>query len=371
MNAKIKVLMIVKEFGIQGISDVILNYIENINHKRFQVDVLAGDQYAKENLKRLKACGGKFWCVRGRDRNILLYMIRAARIIRKEGYEIVHVHGNSAMIIPELLAAQWGGVSIRITHAHNVTCNHPYLNKIAEPLFFSLYTDALACSEEAGKWMFKNHPFEVINNGVDVSKYTFCAKNRKMVRDNLKIKDEILVGHIGCFNEQKNQSRLIDIFYKMAKSSQNIKLLFIGDGEKRAEAESLVQKYNLTDKVIFCGRCQQVGNVLSAMDIFVFPSLFEGFGLALLEAQISGLICIASNCVPRKANVTEKVKYLALSDSDDAWKENICAEYDNIGTIEDREARSNFACKMVMDQCYGIKDITRKLESLYEKMLQR
>lgn len=371
MNAKIKVLMVVKEFGIQGISDVILNYVENINHKRFQVDVLAGEQYAKENLKRLKACGGKFWCVQDRDQNILRYTTCVARMIRQEGYKIVHVHGNSAMIIPELLAAQWGGVPVRIAHAHNVTCNHPKLNKIAEPFFFSLYTDALACSEEAGRWMFKDRPFEVINNGVDVSKYIFDAKNRKRVRDKLGIKNEILVGHVGCFNEQKNQARLIGIFHRMVKSSQNIKLLFIGDGEKRAEAERLVQAYNLADKVIFCGRCQQIGAALSAMDIFVFPSLFEGFGIALLEAQISGLICVASDSIPWKANVTEKVKYLALSDSDDTWKEKICAEYDNIGTIADRENRSICACKMVVDKCYAIKNITRKLELLYEEMLQR
>lgn len=370
MNHKIKVLMIVKEFEIQGISEVILSYIEHIDHRRFQVDVLAGEKYDEGNLIKLKAFGGKFWCVRGRDQNILLYIFRVRQIIKQEGYEIVHVHGNSAMITPELIAAMLGGAPVRIAHSHNITCNHLKLDKILHPLFFTLYTNALACSEEAGKWMFKDHSFDVINNGIDLSKYVFDIEKRKSIRDQIGIQNGVLIGHIGCFNEQKNQKRLVEIFEKISKKSVDSKLVFVGDGEKKTEIERFAKDCGLTDRVIFWGKCQSVGALLSAMDIFVFPSLYEGFGLALLEAEVSGLICFTSDKVPHKANITDRVKYLSLSDSDEVWEKEIYAEWENIGNMQDRMNRSNYACEALKSQKYEINVVAKQLEMLYDKMLK-
>ena len=369
MRQAIKVLMIVKEFEIQGIREVILNYVENINYKKFQIDVLAGDQYDKGNLKRLKACGGKFWCVKGRDKNILAYIYQLSRIIKREGYDIVHVHGNSAMITPELVAAKLGGAPVRIAHSHNITCNHPWLDKILHPLFSSLYTNALACSEEAGKWMFKNHSFDIINNGIDTSKYVFDNENRKKLRAKLGIKNEILIGHVGSFNQQKNQKRLLEIFETICKSCKNVKLIFVGDGERRSEIEKLAKVHGLADRVIFFGQCQSTGAILSAMDLFVFPSLYEGFGLALLEAQVSGLACIASDMVPQEANVTGYVQYLSLSDPNEIWKETIYLEASKMENLQNRMARSKEACKILMIKKYEIRSVTKQLELLYDKTL--
>ena len=369
MKQTIKVLMIVKEFEIQGISEVILNYAENINNKKFQIDVLAGDQYDKGNLKRLTACGGKFWCVKGRDKNILVYIYRLSLIIKREGYDIVHVHGNSAMITPELLAGKLGGAPVRIAHSHNITCNHPWLDKILHPLFSSLYINALACSEEAGKWMFKKHSFDIINNGIDTSKYVFDNENRKKLREKLGVKNEILIGHVGSFNQQKNQKRILEIFETICRSCKNVKLIFVGDGEMRPEIENLAKDHGLTDRVIFFGQCQSTGPILSAMDIFVFPSLYEGFGLALLEAQVSGLVCIASDMVPQKANVTGCVQYLSLSDPDEIWKKTIYLGASKAENLQNRMARSKKACKILMIKKYEIESVTKQLELLYNKTL--
>ena len=370
MKSRIKILMVAKGFEIQGISNVILNYAEYINRQKFIIDVASGEHYAKSNVIRLKQAGGRFWYIPDRDKNILSYMIKLSGIIKNEKYRIVHVHGNSAMVAPELIAAKMGGAEVRIAHSHNVTCNHPGLDRLFHPVFSMFYTHALACSVEAGQWMFKKSPFIVVKNGISISKYFFDPEERKKVRQKLGIKNELVIGHIGCFNYQKNQDRLISILKKIIVYRTGVKLLFVGAGEDRERIEKLAKSQNLSEYCIFYGVSDEVEKLLAAMDVFVFPSRFEGLGIVLIEAQASGLSCIVSRNVPKEVNVTGTLKYISLEADNVKWVDAITESGLSADNTEERLLKSARQCSIIREEGYEIKDVVRRLETFYEEVTE-
>lgn len=370
MNSKIKVLMVVKGFEIQGISKVILDYVENINQQKFQVDVVSGENYADSNVVRLRTAGGNFWCIPNRDKNIFLYILKLAKIVKSGTYNIVHVHGNSAMIIPELIAAVLVGAKIRIAHSHNVSCNHPRLDKWLHPLFNMLYTHALACSDEAGLWMFKGRPFTVIKNGIPTSKYVFDPKEREKIRHELGITDEFLIGHVGKFNYQKNQERLVKVLKKIIMQQPKTKVLFVGVGETQSRVKTLAESLGLSDYCLFYGASRQIESLMSAMDIFVFPSHYEGLGIVLIEAQASGMKCIASTNVPEEANLTGAVRYISLDTDDEKWANAAVELCQHITTIEKRYQQSVQQCNLIQRKGYDVRDVISNLELFYEHCLE-
>ena len=141
--------------------------------------------------------------------NLFQYFERLIKVIRHEKYDIVHVHGNSNTMAIELLAAQVAGCKVRIAHSHNTTSDHMVVHRLLSPFFKESVTGRFACGKNAGKWLYNNDDFYVVNNGVDFSKYKFDEEKRYLVRRELKINDDdILLGHVGYFNVQKNQEFL-------------------------------------------------------------------------------------------------------------------------------------------------------------------
>lgn len=208
----IKVLMIAKAMERTGVTSVMLSYFDNIDKSMIKIDFATGLVYEISYKEHVESAGSHFWIIPDRDKNILLYIKKLASLIKKNGYDVVHVHGNSGMIFPELMAAKLGGAKVRIAHSHNTMCNHPRLETLVRPIFNHYYTHAIACSQEAGEWMFKGRPFRIINNGTDTAKMVFSENDRNLIRNKLGIaEDTILIGHIGYFNYQKNHHRLIKI----------------------------------------------------------------------------------------------------------------------------------------------------------------
>ena len=182
-------------------------------------------------------------------------------------------------------------------------------------------THLLACSEQAGKWMYGNCSFCVMNNAIDAKEYRFNPYKREKVRNDFHVKNnEILIGHVGRFNYSKNQFFLIDIFQKVQKKIP-AKLILVGDGELRKQIEKKVQNSNLADRVIFTGVRSDVANLMQAMDVFVFPSNYEGLPVTLIEAQASGLPCLISDKVSMECKITDYVQQIDLTKSIEQWAE--------------------------------------------------
>jgi glycosyltransferase involved in cell wall biosynthesis len=201
---------------------------------------------------------------------------------------------------------------VRIAHAHSTIgawrseWKKNLLKYSLRPLSNLYATHLLACSEYAGRWQFgKGGKFTVIKNSIDTSVYRFSHDTRERVRKAFAVTDKLLVGNVGRFSPQKNHLYLIDVFAKIRRSNQNAMLVLIGDGPLKVEAESKATELGLTGSILFLGARDRddVGELYQAFDVFVFPTLYEGLGLAVVEAQCSGLLCVVSDAVPEEAIV--------------------------------------------------------------------
>lgn len=184
----------------------------------------------------------------------------------------------------------------------------------------------MACSRQAGinrygKKIVNSNCFQVINNGIESDKYIFSNKIRDRVRKSNNIDENtIIIGHVGRFTEAKNHKKIIDVFNYFHKKHQNAILWLFGEGELKQEIEEKVKELGLNRSVFFKGLPSHINEELQAMDIFLFPSLFEGLGIALIEAQASGLPCVVSNAIQDDADIKASlVKKLDLSLSNEKW----------------------------------------------------
>lgn len=364
----IKVLQVVKALEKNGVTSVILTYSHNIDKKKFQMDIVTGTLYEQHYRDQLEADGCKFYVIPNRDKNPIQYIKKLAQIIKTGHYSIVHVHGNSAMIFPELIAAKIGGAKVRIAHSHNTMCNYPGIEHLARPVFNYGYTHGIACSKSAGEWMFKKKNFTVINNGIDTKKTAYLEEDRNSVRVELEIcDDEILVGHVGFFNYQKNHPRLISIFEKIHQRNAKTKLLLVGEGPNRESTEKMVAEKNLSDCVIFYGQSKNVPRLMSAMDVFVLPSNFEGTPIVLLEAQASGMKCVTSADFPDDASIA--VVHLSLEENDTVWAAKVlqCAQENWDNRIEKSIEYRNY----LIDNKYDAQAIGRELSEYYTNALKK
>ena len=362
----IKVLMVVKAIETTGVTSVMMSYYDNIDRSKFKVDFATGSRYEKVCRDKLNSKGDKFWVIPNRDKNIIAYVKNLAKIISREKYDIIHVHGNSTMIFPEMIAAKLGGAKVRIAHSHNTKCNHPKLEPLFRPIFEAFYTNGIACGEQAGKWMFKDKPFTIINNGIDTNRFVFDARKRVEAREKINVKDELVIGHIGYFNYQKNHEKIINIFKEVNRLNPSTKLLLVGDGEERNRIEEIVNRNGLSGSVIFYGLSDEIEVLLSGMDIFILPSHFEGLPVVLIEAQANGLTCVVSSAVSRESNVTMTEKFISLEESDYKWAEIILKEANKISTIEKRMECSKRNIELICNNKYDIVSSVKELEQYYQ-----
>ena len=274
--------------------------------------------------------------------------------------------------------AEKAGIKIRIAHSHSTSNPKEWkknlLKNILRPFSKKYANVYFACSELAGRWLFGNKTFDegkvtIINNAIDVEKFVYNEDIRKKVRNDLKEKckleiddDTLVVGHIGRFVKQKNHDFLIDIFNEVHKRKENSVLVLVGQGPLQKEIEEKVNKLGLQDCVLFLGQRNDANELYQAMDVFVLPSLYEGLGMVLIEAQYAGLNCYCSEAVPKEAYLSNLLTKITLTESSSKWAEKII-DGQNKFTRKDMTEE-------LKDSRYDIKKETKKLEKEYFKLLK-
>lgn len=345
-----------------GITNVIFNYFNAIDDDVFidYVAINSPDTYYKNLLEKR---GAILYSLN--RRNVLGYISSLAKIIKKKKYDAIHVHGNSHTVLLELIAAKIAGCNNRIIHAHSTNCGSIVLHKLLKTLFNWLCTHRLACGDMAGKFMFGTKPFKIINNGVDVIKYSFDIKKRASLRAKLSLSDnDTLIGHVGYFLALKNQSFLVDVFAELVKKNNNYRLVLIGDGALRPEIEKKVDSLGLKDKVTFTGNINNVSDYLNAIDLIVMPSLFEGLPLTLVEQQANGLQCIVSDTITKEADKTGNLRFISLNAPISEWGQTV----ENSNCKQGREQRSKKAVDDIAKAGYSIQTEANKLVEFYKSI---
>lgn len=349
-----------------GITNVIMNIVSNINDEGVKVDLISINKPATLYYDILEQHGGKIFVLNRSRKKILMYVQELKRIIKKESYDVIHVHGNSHTVILELLAAKLAGCTVRIAHAHNTTCRSHLSHLLFTPFFNFLCTHRLACGQDAGRFMHGRHEFVVVNNGVDTKRFSFCPEARQKIRVQYGVQDKIVIGHVGMFNVAKNQLFLLEVLKSLLSRNEQYCLMLLGEGERLQAVEHKAIQLGIRDSVFFVGGTDNVPEYLSAMDFIMMPSLFEGLPLTLIEEQASGLICLVSDRIAKEADKTGNLLFLPLENGPEAWVETV--EKLNLTTC--RINNSKVAIQKIKACGYSIENEAQKLKQYYVGTVQ-
>lgn len=359
-----KVLIInTVRFRENGITSVIMNYYKNMDKSDIKIDFVVINDIAQKFRDEIEPNGSKIFYI-PRNRNPISYMIKLKKIVKDGNYDIVHIHGNSAMMLLDMLPSKIGGAKVRIAHSHNTTCDHLIAHKLLNPFFQKMYTHALACSDSAGKWLFSDKKFTVLKNSIDLSRFCYNENLRTEYRKKIGAEDKKVIGHIGNFIPQKNHTFLLDCFAEALKKDNNCVLLMLGIGVLMDEMKEKAKNLGIEENVIFLGVTFEAYGYMQAMDVFVFPSLFEGLALVALEAQASGLPCILSTAMPKESKMSPNTIFLSIDDKK-LWGDKIAST--NIDT--NRKIASEAAIKNLAENGYDIKSNAESLVKFYNDAL--
>lgn len=343
-----------------GIESYMMNYYRNIDKSKVQFDFVVHGYDKGEYDDEIESMGGKIFNVPIKSKEPFKYKLELKKIFLNNNYKIVHAHLD-AMSAWVLKIAKECGVPVRIAHSHNtqhLTTNKIkfVLNEFARKNINKYANYRCACSPDAARWLFGTEDVIYIKNAIDLDKFKFDSAARNEVRSELGIKDELVIGHIGRFDYQKNHEFLINVLKKVTRIIPDVKLLLIGDGSLRKNIEQQISDLGLMNNVILLGVRNDVNIIINAFDVFALPSRFEGLGIVLIEAQANGLNCIASDVIPKEANAGSKVIYLPLDE--DKWCNKLIdmnfERYDNTNLIRKRG--------------YDIRTEAIKLCELYQKL---
>ncbi len=312
-------LLITVPFDGYGISKIVFDYALNIK-ENCELHFFLCQGGLETEITKIHDNGFKLITNKySRLKQVIHYLKYLNCIVKNGNYDAVHVHGNSGTMFLEIHTAKKCGVPIRIAHCHNDSCNFKIAHYLLKPFLNKEMTVGLACSNQAARWCF-NSNYHVLNNAINLEHYAFSADERKSFRDKYHLDDKVVLLNIGRLTEQKNQSFLLDLMNEL-KGDSKFQLLIYGDGELESELKEKISKLKL-DNVSLMGKTSDLSSVYSGADLFLFPSIYEGLGLVAIEAQASGLSCIASTKVPLEANAGNAICYCDLDDRT-AWLNEI------------------------------------------------
>ena len=327
----VRILHVVSVMNPGGIETLLINVHRKIDRSKIQFDFLVQREQVGLYEPEILALGGRIYRVSYLTKVGPWKYMRLLEMFFKSHpeYQIVHSHMNTVSGLI-LQAAEKAGVPVRIAHSHTVNPQ----SGLAETLFKNYYcrpkiphfaTHFFACSQDAGRWLFGEKlaatRLEIVRNGIDTDRFGYNEQTRLEMRKQLGLKnDAFVVGHVGRFHPVKNHAFLLDIFFELHKQKPEATLLLVGDGETKPEIERNVQKMELTGAIRFLGIRNDVDKLLQAMDVFVFPSLYEGLPMVLVEAQAAGLPCIISDVIPLEVDINNTlITRLSLSQKASQW----------------------------------------------------
>lgn len=340
-----------------GIESYLRELLEKLDPEITEVDIVAARLEESIFTEALRRRGIRFFALSGSTRKLLRNGRMFRQLLRRRSYDAVHLNLYQGLSLAYATIARQENIPIRIAHSHNSALRPSagragklLLHRLGRALFEKDATHRWACSEEAGKFLFST-PFQVMPNGIDVDRFAFDPDARARVRSDLGIGHGVVLGNIGRLCPQKNQKFLLEV---LSLLPEQYRLLLVGEGEDRDMLLRQAKNLGVSDRVIFAGRTDAPEAFLSAMDLFLLPSLFEGLPLSAVEAQAAGLPVLCSAAVSREIKLTEQVEFLPLDKK--LWVRNILART----PIRQRNAENQ-----VRNVLFDIKSTAKQVEAAY------
>lgn len=318
----IRVLHNIASLHFGGSQAFVMNIYNNIDREKVQFDFVVTPEERKDLYSQVEQMGGRiFVCPKYTGKNHFAYCKWWDDFFTEHPeYHVIHGHVRSTASIYLKIAKKHGLVTI--AHSHS-TSNGSGISAIVKDMLrlpIRHTADYLfACSDKAGKWLYgekatEQPNYRMIPNGVDLRRFAFCEEKRQQMRQDLGIaEDTFVLGHIGRFTVPKNHQFLVELFAEYHKENPNSRLLLVGDGELFGTVQQQCTQLGIRDAVIMVGSKTNTEDYYQTMDVFVFPSLWEGLPVSVVEAQANGLHCLLSDVITHDVDLTDQVKYLALA----------------------------------------------------------
>lgn len=330
--SKLKICHIVSGLKAGGVESMIYNYCSHMDSKKLEFHILYQHEPSIKNVEEFVKLGFKLHRISSKVKHPIRNYIETRKYLKDNNIDVVHCHMTLMNFIP-LIAAKNLKIKTRICHSHNSDVRKKnvfvkVIEYILKKICILTATDLVACGDDAGKFMYGNKDFVVLNNALDLDKFKYNEIKRQELRKKYGIKEnEIVIGHIGRFTNQKNHEFIVELFKLLSTKNSKYKLMLVGDGELKNKIENLVDDYELADKVCFTGIISNTNEIYSAFDLFILPSLWEGLPVVGIESQVSGLNCFFSSNIDKNVCiVNDRVMLLSLNIN--KWVKVIC-NFDN------------------------------------------
>ena len=366
MDKPIRIIQCIPgSMAIGGLETLVMNLYRNIDKTKVQFDFIIHGDGPNDFKDEIKKLGGKVY----RLPNIKKYNKYKKQLTKilnenKGIYHLMHIHAAYASVYFDAKIAKESGINKIIVHSHSSNSE-----MVKRKIFTLLFKRKLAkitdykfgCSKDSIKWLFgnkavKEKDYKIINNAIDTEKYKFNESIRKEIRKELDLTNKFVIGHVGRLAKVKNHEFLLKVFKKVLEKEKNSVLLLVGKGEEQSNLINQAKELGINDSIKFLGDRDDINRILQAMDMFVFPSLYEGFSIALLEAQTSGLKCFVSESVDKRSKLTEQLEFVSLNKTPEEWADQIL----NSKTYDRKDISLE-----IKNKKYDIIDLTKDIQEFY------
>ena len=363
-----RLLCLISGMHAGGAETFLMKIFRQLDKSKYQMDFCINVQEKCFYEDEITALGGRIHRIPSKSENPREFAKQLTNLIKTEKYESVLRVTSNAMGFMDLKIAKKAGAKICAARSSNSSDGagwKPWLAHRLGKLLYSKYVDVkFAPSDMAAKYTFgerayRNGKVMILHNGVDLDGYHYDTEGRKVIREEFGIdNDTLLVGHVGRFMTQKNHLFLLEIFAQILKKKPDSNLLLVGKGELEQQLRDQALALGIEKKVIFAGVRSDIPQVLSAMDVFVFPSLYEGMPNTVIEAQATGLPCVIADTITREANITGLVQYLSLDTPPEQWAEQAlaavtCSRKDTISDFIDNQYDIQSVADQFVRLCFG------------------
>lgn len=368
----IRILQVLPRLRRGGSQAMVMNLYRALDRDNYQFDFIIFTPDHDDYYDEIRALGGKIYHFKKLNGKNLFEVRKEWDLFFKEHpeYRILHSHVRSFASVYIPIAKRHGLKTI--IHSHSTSNGKGFEGFIKSLLEFPLRFQAdylFACSTEAGKWLYGNNAvrksnYRFIPNAIDLEKFYFSTSERDKIRTQFGIENEVVVGHVGGFETPKNHEFIIDTFISFLSLCPGAKLMLVGDGTFEDKIRNICRDKGLTDNVIFAGLQANVAPYLSAMDVFLFPSLWEGLPVSVVEAQVSGLRCLLSDTITRDVELSSLLTYYSLQSGADRWARTL------LDLVPDnREGASEENIKRL--KTFDCNDTIRSLEAFYYNCVKK
>lgn len=370
LNTPIRVLHVLGKLHRGGAETMVMNLYRNIDKEKIQFDFVVHTEKVEAYENEIHNFGGKIFRIPAyKGYNHFEYIHAWKELLSNHPeFKIIHGHVRSTASIYMLIAKQYNRITI--SHSHSTSNGNGIAAVIKRIMQYPIRYIAdyfFAASEQSGKWLYgdqiiQKKNFLILKNSINIQDFEYNEGIRKTIREKLNLENQFVLGHVGRLHESKNHIFLIEIFNEILKINTNSKLILVGKGNLIDVIREKAILLNLEENILFLGERSDIADLIQAMDVFVFPSIYEGLPVSLIEAQASGIPIVASDSITKNVNITNLITFISLSSLPSFWAKQIIKYKDNY-------PRENYSVE-IKKAGYDIKTNAKKLERFYTRIVK-